>query len=82
MPDTHSSGQGSSNGHVAWLAWAWCALIVVSAVRTWVVLMLNRPADDNILQAAGSATTFLGFIAFGVTGALILSRRRRCSRKG
>jgi hypothetical protein len=39
--------------------------------------MLHRPAHDNIFQAAGSATTLLGFSAFGVTGALIISRQPR-----
>ena len=62
---------------VARLAWILCALIIIAAVVTWIFGLLDRPVDNGILEIVGSATTFIMFVVFAVTGSLIIAHQPR-----
>ena len=59
---------------VSRLAWVLCGLVIITAV---VNVILGLPINDTPLKTVNFATTFLMFVAFGVTGALILSHQPR-----
>jgi hypothetical protein len=62
---------------IAWIPWGLCAIVIVGALFSW-VLALNDPktyADIFVFINAGLNALF--DIAFGVVGALILSRQTR-----
>ncbi len=54
-----------------------CAAILVATAIVAAGLFRDRSADATILQTIADATTVFGLAAFGVTGALIVSRQPR-----
>jgi hypothetical protein len=66
-----------NNRKTAWLAWALCGVVIVGAVFT-LTLTLNDPQlRSDIFAVVNALLNALYTIAFGVVGALILSRRAR-----
>ena len=59
------------------LIWTWCALIIVTALVSWVFFLMSSLAENTIVNTVTGATTNLAFIAFGTTGALVISRQPR-----
>ena len=66
-----------SDKSMACLAWILCALVITMAVVTWIFGLLDRPGDGGFLQIVDSAMTFIMFVAFAVTGALIVAHQPR-----
>ena len=63
--------------NAARLAWALCLLVIIAAFVSSVYALRDRPANDNIIKMGESVVTFIMFVAFGVTGALIISHQPR-----
>ena len=69
---------GTSNRRrVSVLAWVWCGAIIIAALVTAAVALTRGVAAGNVFEALGSVTTLVTSMAFGVTGALVLSRQPR-----
>jgi hypothetical protein len=62
---------------VVWLAWGYCAAVMLAAVAASVVALRNRSGEQGILNMAADVTTLIMFVVFGVTGALIVSHQPR-----
>ncbi len=62
------------NRTVARLAWVLCVLVILAVV---VIVSLSMPVNDSFFKLVESATTFVMFIVFAITGALIVSRQPR-----
>ena len=59
------------------LAWVWCGFVILAAVAVGLSALLNRPVEESVLDTLANATTLAGFVAFAITGALVISRQPR-----
>ncbi|MCB0246102.1 MAG: hypothetical protein KDI12_21995, partial [Anaerolineae bacterium] len=59
------------------LAWVWCGFVILAAVAVGLSALLNRPVEESVLDKLANATTLAGFVAFAITGALVISRQPR-----
>lgn len=66
-----------SNQKTTWLAWALCGVVMVGAVFSFVLTASDLRIRADVFALINALLNALYTIAFGVVGALILSRQTR-----
>jgi hypothetical protein len=66
-----------SDRNVARLAWMRCGLIIIAAVVGMHYGLGDRPAGETVLETTSTLAQFIIFVAFALTGALMISHQTR-----